>query len=123
MSDISQKDLDKKFQELFDNSEIPNRMDAINNSLMDMEPDEQAEVKEHLAKLMGRKESRKPKRNWKWSFYGKYIFKALLFLVEFAILTGVLYFFIPLSINTSVTILQALSGSILMTFVRQWWSK
>jgi hypothetical protein len=120
---VDKKDLDRKFQQLFDESEIPNRMDNIDKTLRNMDPEEEAEVRDFLAGMMGKKEAKKPKFKWLWSFKGAILFKAILFVVEFLILNAVLFFLLPISINTTVTMTQIFCGSVLLTFLRQWWSK
>ena len=123
MSKVPERDLEKKFQEMFEQSELPNRMDNLHNTMMEMDPEEQAEVKEHLAKLMEKKEAKKPKWKWLWSFKGVFLFRTLLYVVEFLILITMMFFLLPLSINTTVTVTQVVSGAILLTFLRQWWTK
>jgi hypothetical protein len=93
------------------------------SELQDLTNDDVEEVADYLKHQYAKKEQKEaalPKQRWIWKFYGVWWFRVILFLVEFLVLMLSLYFLVPLSINTSVTLIQAFSGATLLTILRQW---
>jgi ABC-type multidrug transport system fused ATPase/permease subunit len=118
----------QKIEELFgDSNKSHEDMEEIlfteRSELEDLSNEDVQEVAEYLKHRYSKQEEReanKPKQRWKWKFYGLWWFKIILFVFEFLILTASLYFLIPLSINTSITIIQAFSSAAFLTILRQW---
>jgi uncharacterized membrane protein len=123
-----ERQINKKLEELLRDSEESNKdMEEVlfteRSELKDMDDQEVKEVKDALEKMFKRKEAiedQKPKPIWKWKFYGVWLAQALLFLIEFLFLVLSIYFLVPLSINTSMTFIQAFSSGVLLTILRQW---
>jgi hypothetical protein len=128
---VDDRQLKQKMEELFGESketfEAKEDFDEVlfteRSELQDLNDQDVEEVAEYLKEQYAKKEAKQaklPKQRWIWKFYGVWWFKIILFFVEFLALMLSLYFFVPLSINTSVTIIQALSGTTLLTILRQW---
>ena len=93
------------------------------SELQDLSPQEEAEVRNFLFNKFQKEEEKKakgPQLKWTWDFYGFYLFKFLRFMVEFAIIVGAVYLLGPVSINTSITFIQAVCITTLMALIRQW---
>ena len=123
-----ERQINQKIEELFSENENANKdMEEVllteRSEMVDLSPEEVAEVKDAVKDMLGKKEARealKPKPKWTWKFYGFYLFKALIFLAEYAFIALSIYFLLPLAINTVVTLIQAVSITTLLTIYRQW---
>jgi hypothetical protein len=117
----------KKIEELFGESNKTFERESLNpterSELQDLENQDVQEVAEYLKHQFTKEEKKQaslPKRRWKWNFYGFWWFKVILFVLEFFVLTLSIYFLVPLSINNTVTLIQAFSSATLLTILRQW---
>jgi len=123
-----ERQINKKLEDLLNDSEGANKdMEEVlfteRSELEDMTDKETDEVKNAIKDMLGRREAieeAKPQPKWKWKFYGLWWFRIILFAMEFLFLASAIYFLVPFSINTSVTIIQALSSATLLTILRQW---
>ena len=119
--------LTEKINRLF--SETHENDDAIKEQLFpsgkmeleDMSEEEQEEVRDYLQKLEDRLPP-KIKRKWHWKLGGRLIVKALLFCLEFVVLSATFYFLLPIAINiTGMTITKALVMAAFCNIIKAWW--
>jgi hypothetical protein len=85
----------------------------------DLSPEEKKEVEEFVRQLESHKQYA-PEKRWRWKFTGRILFKIILFLVEFAVLTFSIFILLPIAINTSITILQSFGIASLLTILKKW---
>jgi sensor histidine kinase YesM len=85
----------------------------------DMTPEEKKEVEDFVRQIEARK-PQKPEKFWRWKYTGRILFKSLLLLSEFFILTILISILLPLAINTSIAFGQSFAIALLLTILRQW---
>jgi hypothetical protein len=118
-------DVTKKINDLFKDSEqdddfFETVLSNSNISIEDFTPEERKEV-EDAVRAMQERRPKKPKKKWKWSFWGRFLFKLILFIVEFAILAIFVTTCAPFIFNTEIDVKQALAASVLLTYIRFWY--
>lgn len=123
-----QRQINKKLEELFsDNKKGLGDMEEIlftdKSELQDMTAQERAEVEQAVRNMLGKKEaidSVKPKKVWRWNFYGLHAFRIIKYLLELCIIITLVWLLLPIAINTEVTIIQASSISVLLAVISKW---
>lgn len=96
-------------------------MNPVDNTEFVETPEEKKEVAEALKQLRERRKGNIPtKKTFKWSKRGLVLFKILLFIAEFILCVGVVYFLFPLATNISLTFINSFSITLLLYLARTW---
>jgi len=120
--DVYESELTRKIKDLYRDAEKEDQHFEPESkfTMEDITPEEREEIEQYYKE----KNAHKPviRKRWKWSFVGLMLVKFIIFLFFFVVLTGIFWFMVPFSINTSVTIFQALALTVSVMFIKFWWN-
>jgi hypothetical protein len=121
----TEEQIKKKIEELYKRPEEDEHFAGLETERSGIEYNEEeekeiAEAVRRAIDITEAKEAKKPKQVWKWRFWGRILFRVILYLIEFFLLFLVIKLLLPVAINNDVSIWRALNISAVLTFMRAW---